>query len=37
MMALVAILELAACNTLHGAGRDVKSVGQGVENASDRR
>jgi len=36
-MAMGAILALAACNTLHGAGQDVKSVGQGVEHASDTR
>ncbi len=28
-------LILAACNTVEGAGRDVQSVGQAVEDAAD--
>ena len=28
-------LNLAACNTVEGAGKDVKAVGQGIENSSD--
>jgi entericidin B len=27
---------LAGCNTIEGAGKDVKAVGQGVENAADQ-
>jgi predicted small secreted protein len=34
--ALVAgMLLVAACNTVEGAGKDVKSAGQAVENAVD--
>jgi predicted small secreted protein len=36
LLALGAILAITACNTVHGAGQDVKSAGQGIENASDR-
>jgi predicted small secreted protein len=28
-------LNLAACNTVEGAGQDVKALGQGIENTSD--
>jgi predicted small secreted protein len=28
-------LNLTACNTVEGAGQDVKAVGQGIENSSD--
>ena len=28
-------LNLTACNTVEGAGKDVKAVGQGIENSSD--
>ena len=28
-------LFVAACNTVEGAGRDVQSAGQAVENAAD--
>jgi predicted small secreted protein len=31
---LLAALALSACNTLEGAGQDVKSVGQGVTNGA---
>jgi predicted small secreted protein len=35
-MFLAASLTLiAGCNTIEGAGKDVKAVGQGVENAAD--
>jgi len=35
-MILAASLALiAGCNTIEGAGKDVKAVGQGVENAAD--
>ena len=32
---LLAALALAACNTIEGAGQDVKSVGQGVTNGAN--
>ncbi len=35
-LALLSILVMSACNTVHGAGKDVKRAGQGIENASDR-
>ena len=36
VMCLAASLALlAGCNTVEGAGKDVKAVGQGVENAAD--
>ena len=28
-------LNLTACNTVGGAGKDVKAVGQGIENSSE--
>jgi entericidin B len=36
LMALigVAVLALSACNTVEGAGKDVKAGGQAVENAA---
>jgi len=37
LIALIAVtgsLALAACNTVEGAGKDVKSVGQTVEDAA---
>ena len=37
LLALGAILAISACNTLHGAGQDVRTVGRGVENAADTR
>ncbi len=27
---------LAACNTIQGAGKDVKAAGQAIENAADK-
>ncbi len=33
---LVAMLALAACNTVNGAGRDLKSVGDAVTDASGK-
>ena len=30
------VLGLAACNTVEGAGKDVKAAGQGVEKAADK-
>lgn len=35
MFALSGGLVLAACNTVEGAGRDVQSVGNAVEDAAD--
>lgn len=38
VMALVAstlCLTAAACNTIEGAGRDVKSAGKAIEDAAD--
>lgn len=37
MMAALAatVLLVGACNTVAGAGRDVQSAGQAVENAAD--
>ena len=33
--ALIAALALAACNTIEGAGQDVKAAGQGVSNGAN--
>ena len=30
-------LALSACNTIEGAGKDVKATGQAIENAADKR
>ena len=35
LVALGAMFAISACNTLHGLGQDVKSVGQSVENVSN--
>ncbi|EQA99626.1 putative small secreted protein [Sphingobium wenxiniae] len=32
---LTGSLMIAACNTVEGAGRDVQSAGEAVENAAD--
>lgn len=32
--AALAMLALSACNTVHGAGKDLKSAGQAVSSAS---
>ena len=36
MLALIglSVLSLSACNTVEGAGKDVKATGQAVENAA---
>ena len=36
MLALIglSVLSLSACNTVEGAGKDVKASGQAVENAA---
>ena len=31
------LLVLSACNTIRGAGRDVESVGRGIERATNTR
>lgn len=36
VVALTGSLALAACNTVEGAGRDVQSAGQAIEDAGDR-
>jgi predicted small secreted protein len=35
-LAVLAITTLSACNTMQGLGKDVKSVGQSVENAASK-
>lgn len=37
-LALVAgiAVAVAACNTIEGAGKDVKATGQAIENAADK-
>jgi predicted small secreted protein len=37
MFAVGAVLANSSCRTVHGAGQDVKHVGQGIENASGVR
>ena len=32
-LAICTVVVITGCNTVHGMGQDVKSVGQGVENA----
>jgi predicted small secreted protein len=34
LLGLVGLVQ--ACNTVEGAGKDVKSAGQGIENSADR-
>ena len=34
--AVLAIAVIAGCNTMEGAGKDVKSVGQSMENSADK-
>jgi predicted small secreted protein len=34
--AMLAIGVMAGCNTMEGAGKDVKSVGQSLENSADK-
>jgi predicted small secreted protein len=37
LLALVGFAAgLAACNTVEGAGKDIKAAGQGIENAADK-
>ena len=35
MILVALLLTTAACNTIRGAGRDVQSVGEAVEDASN--
>lgn len=37
LLALGTVLAVSACNTIRGAGRDVESVGRGVERAATTR
>jgi len=30
------VMGIAACNTVEGAGKDVKAAGQGIEKAADK-
>jgi len=30
------VIGLAACNTIEGAGKDVKAAGQGIEKAAEK-
>lgn len=34
-LAATGMLLISACNTIHGAGKDVESVGDAVQDASD--
>lgn len=34
-MVLGALLSITACNTIHGMGKDVQAVGDGVGDATD--
>jgi entericidin B len=31
------VVSLTACNTVEGAGKDVKATGQAIENAAEKR
>ena len=33
---LAIVFMTAGCNTMEGAGKDVKSVGQSIENSADK-
>jgi predicted small secreted protein len=35
VLAILAVSALAACHTVEGAGKDIQSVGEGVEDAAD--
>ncbi|MEQ1689163.1 MAG: entericidin A/B family lipoprotein [Sphingopyxis sp.] len=35
ILALLALALIAGCNTIEGAGRDIQSAGQVVEDAAD--
>ena len=36
LAALLAIAFMAGCNTMEGAGKDVKSVGTSLENSAEK-
>jgi predicted small secreted protein len=36
LLLLAAMLLLSGCNTVEGAGKDVKATGQAVEKAADK-
>ena len=36
LLVAASVALLAGCNTVEGAGRDVKATGQAVENAADK-
>ena len=36
LAAMLAIAFMAGCNTMEGAGKDVKSVGTSLENSADK-
>ena len=36
LFALITVTTLSACNTMQGLGKDVKTVGQSVENAASK-
>jgi len=36
VLLVTCILTLAACNTLHGMGKDIKSAGESIQKAADR-
>ncbi|WP_454883323.1 entericidin A/B family lipoprotein [Sphingomonas oryzagri] len=35
-LTLAVIVAIPACNTVHGAGKDVSSVGKAVSNTADK-
>ena len=36
LLLAAALVLIAGCNTVEGAGKDVKATGQAVENAADK-
>ena len=36
VLAMLAVLGVAACNTMEGAGKDVKAGGQSIEDSAAR-
>ncbi|MBI1367855.1 MAG: entericidin A/B family lipoprotein [Planctomycetes bacterium] len=35
MLAALALLALASCNTIHGAGKDIEKGGEAIQDASE--
>jgi predicted small secreted protein len=33
---LIAVLNMTACNTVQGVGKDIKKAGESIEKASDK-